>query len=78
MKVLLRLPVSLLQLQTPLLVALDETTEPRKGAEIKGKCVFRDAAHTSRSKFVHCNGLRSVESLSKPMNHILDSFSETV
>jgi hypothetical protein len=59
-KVLLGLLVALLPAQAPLLLAVDETIERRKGPKIKTKGVFRDAVRSSRSKVVHCYGLRWV------------------
>lgn len=59
-KVLLGLLIATLPAHAPLLVAVDETIERRNGAKIKPKGVFRDAVRSSRSKVVHCYGLRWV------------------
>jgi hypothetical protein len=59
-KILLGLLVKILPPGAPLHILVDETIERRKGDKIKTKGVFRDAVRSSRSKVVHCYGLRWV------------------
>jgi hypothetical protein len=59
-KILLGLLVRLLPEGSPLQVLVDETIARRKGKRIKTKGIFRDAVRSSRSKVVHCYGLRWV------------------
>jgi hypothetical protein len=42
----------------PLIFGLDETLERRRGAKIKAKGIYRDAARSSHSFFVKASGLR--------------------
>lgn len=42
----------------PLIIAVDETTERRKGKKIKYKGCYRDAVRSTKKKVVHCFGLK--------------------
>jgi hypothetical protein len=57
-QILLGLLIVLLPLAWPLVIAVDETLERRKGERIAGKGVYRDAVRSSRSKVVTCMGLQ--------------------
>jgi hypothetical protein len=54
------LVVLLLSANTPLLVAIDDTLERRRGVKIKAQGVFRDAVRSSEKHLVACFGLRWV------------------
>jgi hypothetical protein len=47
----------MLPAQVPIVVAVDETLERRKGARIRAKGMYRDAVRSSRSTVVTCLGL---------------------
>jgi len=57
-KILLGLIIKLVPADLPLLIGVDETTERRKGKKIKAKGCYRDAVRSSKSKVVHCFGLK--------------------
>ena len=57
-QILLGLLIVLLPLAWPLVIAVDETLERRKGARIAAKGMYRDAVRSSRSKVVTCLGLQ--------------------
>jgi hypothetical protein len=59
-KILIGLLVALLPSGSALQILVDETIERRKGSKLKTKGVFRDAVRSSRTKIVHCYGLRWV------------------
>ena len=42
----------------PLVFGIDETLERRRGAQIKGRGIYRDAVRSSRSQLVKASGLR--------------------
>ena len=56
-RILLGLLLGMLPAQVPIVVAVDETLERRKGARIRAKGMSRDAVRTSRSTVVTCLGL---------------------
>ena len=57
-KILLGLLVELLPDSWPILIAVDETLERRKGKKIKAKGVYRDAVRSSQSNVVRSFGLK--------------------
>ena len=58
-KILLGLLVSLLIIAgLPIVIAVDETIERRKGAKIKAKGKYRDAVRSTQSEVVKCWGLK--------------------
>lgn len=57
-KILFGLLVELLPDSWPILIAVDETLERRKGKKIKAKGVYRDAVRSSQSKVVTSFGLK--------------------
>ena len=57
-KILLGLIFGLIPFGSPLIIAIDETIERRKGKKIKAKGVYRDAVRSSEKKVVHCFGLK--------------------
>lgn len=57
-KILLGLLIKLLPDSWPILVAVDETLERRKGRKIKAKGLYRDAVRSSQSKVVTSFGLK--------------------
>lgn len=57
-KILLGLLVKLLPSSWPILVAVDETLERRKGKKIKAKGLYRDAVRSSHSNVVTSFGLK--------------------
>lgn len=57
-KILFGLLVELLPDSWPILIAVDETLERRKGKKIKAKGVYRDAVRSSQSKVVTSYGLK--------------------
>src|SRR5574341_1566911 len=57
-RVLLRLLVTTFAPKGPLVVALDDTIERRRGAQIKAKGIYRDPVRSSHSHFVKASGLR--------------------
>jgi len=57
-KILLGLIIGLIPFGLPLIIAIDETIERRKGKKIKAKGVYRDAVRSSEKKVVHCFGLK--------------------
>lgn len=57
-KILLGLLIGLLPKSWPILIAIDETLERRKGKKIKAKGVYRDAVRSSQSKIISCFGLK--------------------
>jgi hypothetical protein len=57
-KVLLGLLVALIPANWPVIITMDETIERRKGDKIKAKGCYRDAVRSSKSKVVHCFGLK--------------------
>jgi len=56
-RILLGLLIEMLPAQWPLVIAVDETLERRKGARIRAKGRYRDAVRSSQSKVVTCLGL---------------------
>jgi len=56
-RILLGLLIQMLPSQWPIVIAVDETLERRKGARIRAKGMYRDAVRSSRSKVVTCLGL---------------------
>ena len=57
-KILLGRIIRLIPLGLPLIVAIDENIERRKGKKIKAKGCYRDAVRSSEKKVVHCFGLK--------------------
>lgn len=57
-KILLGLLINMLPESCPILIAVDETLERRKGKKIKAKGVYRDAVRSSQSKVITCFGLK--------------------
>ena len=57
-KILLGLLIGILPESWPILIAVDETLERRKGKKIKAKGVYRDAVRSSQSKVITCFGLK--------------------
>ncbi|EGV19954.1 transposase [Thiocapsa marina] len=56
-RILLGLLLGMLPTQVPIVVAVDETPERRKGARIRAKGMYRDAVRSSRSKRANENEL---------------------
>lgn len=56
-KILLGLLVALLPDNFPIIVAVDETLERRRGKKIKAKGMYRDAVRSSQSNIVKSMGL---------------------
>ena len=56
--ILLGLIIRLVPPDWPLIIAVDETIERRKGKKIKAKGCYRDSVRSSQSKVVHCFGLK--------------------
>jgi hypothetical protein len=57
-KILLGLLIKLLPESWPILIAVDETLERRRGKKIKAKGIYRDAVKSSQSKVVTSFGLK--------------------
>lgn len=57
-KILLGLLIQILPDSWPVLIAVDETLERRKGKRIKAKGIYRDAVRSSQSKTITCFGLK--------------------
>ena len=57
-RVLLGLLIAAFAPEGPLLVALDDTLERRRGAHIAAKGIYRDPVRSSQSHFVKASGLR--------------------
>lgn len=57
-KILLGLLIKLLPSSWPILIAVDETLERRRGKKIKAKGVYRDAVRSSQSRVVTSFGLK--------------------
>jgi len=57
-KILLGLIIKLLPSGFPLIIGIDETIERRKGKKIKAKGCYRDAVRSSKSRVIHCYGLK--------------------
>lgn len=57
-KILLGLLIKLLPNSWPILIAVDETLERRRGKKIKAKGVYRDAVRSSQSRVVTSFGLK--------------------
>lgn len=57
-RLLLKLLVATFAATGPLVVALDDTIERRRGAQIKAKGIYRDPVRSSHSHFVKASGLR--------------------
>lgn len=57
-KILLGLLIGILPSSWPILIAVDETLERRKGKKIKAKGVYRDAVRSSQSKVITSFGLK--------------------
>lgn len=57
-KILLGLLIALLPSDWPILIAIDETIERRKGKKIQAKGYYRDAVRSSESNVVKCMGLK--------------------
>jgi hypothetical protein len=56
-RILLGLLIEMLPAHWPIVIAVDETLERRKGARIRAKGMYRDAVRSSQSKVVTCLGL---------------------
>jgi len=50
--------ITILPASWPILIAVDETLERRKGKKIKAKGVYRDAVRSSQSKVITSFGLK--------------------
>lgn len=59
-RILLGLLIAAFAPEGPLLVALDDTIERRRGAHIAAKGIYRDPVRSSRGHFVKASGLRWV------------------
>lgn len=57
-KILLGLIICAIPSICPLIIAVDETIERRKGRKIKAKGSYRDAVRSSQNKVVNCFGLK--------------------
>jgi hypothetical protein len=57
-KILLGMIIFFIPANRPLIIAVDETTERRKGKKIKYKGCYRDAVRSTKKKVVHCFGLK--------------------
>ena len=57
-KILLGILIGILPGSWPILIAVDETLERRKGKKIKAKGVYRDAVRSSQSKVITSFGLK--------------------
>ena len=57
-KILLGMLIKILPESWPILIAVDETLERRRGKKIKAKGVYRDAVRSSQSKVITCFGLK--------------------
>ena len=57
-KILLGLLIKLLPASWPIIVAVDETLERRRGKKIKAKGIYRDAVRSSQSKVITSFGLK--------------------
>lgn len=57
-KILLGLLLPLIPTNCPILIAMDETIERRKGKEITAKGCYRDACRSSKSLIIYCFGLK--------------------
>ena len=57
-KILLGRIIFLIPLNLPLIIAIDENIERRKGKKIKAKGCYRDAVRSSGNKVIHCFGLK--------------------
>ena len=57
-QVLLRLLIGAFAPAGPLVLALDDTLERRRGARIRAKGIYRDPVRSSHSHFVKASGLR--------------------
>jgi hypothetical protein len=57
-KILLGMLITILPASWPILIAVDETLERRKGKKIKAKGVYRDAVRSSQSKVITSFGLK--------------------
>lgn len=56
-RILLGVLIQMLPESWPIVIAVDETLERRKGARIRAKGMYRDAVRSSQSKVVTCLGL---------------------
>ena len=57
-KILFGLLITLLPPHWPIIIAVDETLERRRGKKIKAKGAYRDAVASSQSRVVICFGLK--------------------
>lgn len=57
-KILLGLLIKLLPKSWPIIIAVDETLERRRGKKIKAKGIYRDAVRSSQSKVITSFGLK--------------------
>lgn len=55
---LLGLLIEVFAARGPVVLAMDDTIERRRGAKIKAKGIYRDPVHSSHSHFVKASGLR--------------------
>ncbi|MGD0613036.1 MAG: transposase [Anaerolineales bacterium] len=55
---LLGLLIEVFATRGPVVLAMDDTIERRRGAKIKAKGIYRDPVHSSHSHFVKASGLR--------------------
>src|SRR4030095_8941910 len=52
---------TLVAVDEPVVIGMDETIERRRGAKIAAKGIYRDPVRSSKSNFVKASGLRWVE-----------------
>lgn len=57
-KILLGLLIIMIPSGSPIIIAMDETLERRKGSKIKGKGCYRDACRSTHSLVIKCFGLK--------------------
>ncbi len=57
-KILLSLLIVMVAPYLPIIIAIDETVERRKGKKIKAKGCYRDAVRSTQNKVIHCFGLK--------------------
>ena len=57
-KILLGMLIKIIPESWPILIAVDETLERRRGKKIKAKGIYRDAVRSSQSKVITCFGLK--------------------
>ncbi|MDM8542474.1 transposase, partial [Desulfococcaceae bacterium HSG9] len=57
-KILLPLLIVMVAPCLPIVIAIDETVERRKGKKIGAKGCYRDAVRSTQNKVIHCFGLK--------------------